>query len=823
MGTFFQDVRYGGRLLAKNPGFTAVAALSLALGIGANTTIFTIINAVLLNPLPVAAPSELMSIFTTDSRNTGGFLSFLQTSKPNSDDYRDKNQVFVGMAGDQGIPISLSGGHGEPEQTFGELATGNYFSLLGVKPIVGRTFLPEEDTTPGGHPVVVLSYGLWQRRFGGDASIVGRTITVNNQAFTVIGVTPESFRGTNTLFAPALWAPFSAWPQLTTGFFRENINQRRALLFNLTGRLKPGVTREQAEANLKTIARQLEQEYPNENKGRSVAVVPIAQATINPGVRGNIVVAGGVLMTIVALVLLIACANVANLLLARAAARQREIAVRLSLGAGRMRLIRQLLTESTILALVGGLAGMLLAYWAQDVLWAFRPQFVQADALDLRPDTRVLLFTMGIAVFTGLLFGLAPALQASRANLVNELKDRTSPAMSGSSILGLRSLLVIAQVALSLVALIGAGLFLRSLQNAQHINPGFETEKLAVMTFDLGSQGYDQTRGRQFHRNVLERIRSIPGVKSTTFATIIPLFGGGLARSVFPEGQDPTDRQSGVLVQVNAIDAGYFETLGIPLLRGREFVETDKPASPAVVIVNETMAKKFWPNQDAVGKRFKFFGAQDFTEIVGIARDSKYNFIGEDPQPFIYAPIEQAYQPAVSLHVRTEGDPSTVLGTVRGEVQRLDRNLPITNVFTIGDVFKQSLWAPRMGASLLAVFAGLSLVLAIVGIYGVTSYSVSQRTRELGIRMALGADRGTVQGMVLAQGMTLAAIGLALGLAAAFAVTRFLSSLLYDISPTDLVTFVAIPLGLAVAALIANYVPARRATRIDPVTALRYD
>jgi predicted permease len=825
MSTLLQDLKYGARLLAKTPGFTAIAALSLALGIGANTTIFTLVNAVLLNPLPVEDPAQLVSVYTTDERNQGpAALGFLQTSAMNFKDLRDKNEVFSGMTGHTGVPLNITGGSGQPEQIFGELVTGNYFSVLGARPQIGRGFLPDEDETPGAKLVAVLGYGEWQKRFGGDPSIVGRTISLNGAAFTVVGVMPKGFKGTNAIGAPALWVPYMTYPQTTNGFFRElaEPDNRRGLIFNVTGRLNPGVTVRQAEANLKTIARQLEQEYPNDNKGRSVTLVPLAQSTINPGFRDNIVKAGGLLMTIVGLVLLIACANVANLLLARAAARQKEIAVRLSLGAGRGRLIRQLLTEGTLLACIGGAAGLLLAYWAQGLLWSFRPPFLAADAIDLQPDMRVLMFTLAVSIATGVVFGLAPAIQASRPDLVVELKEKTSAPTGSSRMFSTRNVLVSAQLALSLVALVGAGLFLRSLQHAQQISPGFDSEHLAVLSFDLGAQGYTEERGRQFQQRVLERAAAVPGVQAASVASTVPLFAGGFLRTVFLEGQDASDRRAGRLVQISVVGPRYLETVGIPLVRGRTLSETDQPNTPMAVVVNETMAKRFWPDQDAIGRRFKFFGQDVFNQVVGIAKDSKYNFIGEDETPFIYQATTQVYQPQLSLFVKAP-QPSAVLGTVRGEVQQLDRNLPLTGVFTLSEIFDQALWAPRMAASLLAVFAGLSLVLSVIGIYGVMAYAVSQRTRELGIRMALGASRADVLRLVVMQGLRLTVMGVAFGLAVSLAVTRLIATLLYGVSPTDLITFTIVPLLLASAALLASYLPALRATRIDPMVALRYE
>jgi len=825
MGSFLQDLKFGARLLVKSPGFTVIAALSLALGIGANTTIFTLINAVLLNPLPVEDPSQLVSVFATDERNqeAAGF-GFLQLSPANFRDLRDQNSVFSGMTAYQGLPLSLSGGHGEPEQVFGEIATGNYFGVLGAKPLIGRGFLPDEDAMPGAKLVCVLGYGEWQKRFGGDRSIVGREIDLNGHKFTVVGVMPQNFKGTNAIGAPALWVPYMTYQQTTAGIFQELIRpeSRRGLIFNATGRLKPGVTVQQAEANLKTIAGQLAKEYPNENGGRNVTVVPLAQATINPGFRGNIVMAGGLLMTIVGLVLLIACANVANLLLARASVRQKEIAVRLSLGASRSRLILQLLSEGTLLAMLGGIAGLLLAYWAQNLLWSYRPPFLQADAINLQPDLRVLFFTLAVSLVTGIVFGLTPAIQASRPDLVVELKEKTSAPTGSNRLFGLRNLLVASQVALSLVALVGAGLFLRSLQNAQQISPGFDVERLATVSFDLGGQGYTEIRGQQFQQRALERAAAIPGVRSASLASTIPLFQGGFARTVFLEGQDTSDRRAGKLVNITVASGRYFEVMGIPLMRGRAFNDVDQSNTPSVVVINETMAKRFWPDQDPIGKRFKFFGQENFQQVIGIAKDSKYNFIGEDPLPYIYQALTQAYQPAVSLLVRAD-NPAAVLGTLRGEIQQLDRVMPLTGVFTLNDIFEQSLWAPKMGASLLLIFAFLSLLLAVIGIYGVMAYAVNQRTREIGIRMALGATRGEVQRMIVIQGFRLTLLGVVVGLAASLATSRLIATLLINVSPTDVVTFVAVPVVLSIAALAASFLPARRATRIDPMIALRYE
>jgi predicted permease len=821
MNALLQDLRFGARMLAANPGFTLVAVLSLALGIGANSTIFTVVNAVLLNPLPVKDASTLVSVFTTDDRNRGNgqLFAFLQTSRLNLEDYRAQNTVFSQLATYNGLALSFSG-RGEPEQVFGEMVSGNFFDVLGVTPSRGRAFLPDEDVVPGQKLVTVLSDAFWQRRLGGDPSVVGSTLTLNGHAFTVVGIAPPGFKGANAIVSPALWVPVMTHPQVARGFLQENIDSRRALLFNAVGRLKPGVTLEQAEANLKTIADRLAREYPNDNAGRNVALKPLAESTINPGFRENFVRAGGLMMTVVGLVLLIACANVANLLLARASARQREVAVRLSLGASRARLVRQLLTEGLLLAVLAGALGLLIAYWAQGVLWSLRPPALPADAIDLTPGARVLAFTALVSVLTAVVFGLAPAFTSSRPDLVAELKQRAGGSAGSNRPWSLRNLLVAGQVALSLVALVGAGLFVKSLGRAQRIAPGFDHERLALLTVDLGAQGLNEEQARAFHRRMLERARALPGVEDATLASGVPLFQGGFLRTVFPEGTDASDRKNGRLVQLNTVEPGYFRTMGIRLVRGRDFTEADHADAPHAVVVNETMARQFWPDQEPLGKRFQFFGQDWLNEVVGVARDGKYNFIGEDAVPHIYLSLRQTYEPAVSLHLRS-ADPAAALGLARQQVQEMDRSLPITNVFTFATILDQSLWAPRVGAYLLGVFGLLSLLLAVIGIYGVMSYAVSQRTRELGVRMALGAGQSDVLRLVVGQAALVAGIGIVVGLALSLAATRLVANLLFEVSARDPLTFVGIPLLLAAAALLASLKPAWRATRVDPTIALR--
>jgi predicted permease len=511
---------------------------------------------------------------------------------------------------------------------------------------------------------------------------------------------------------------------------------------------------------------------------------------------------------------------VANLLLARAAARKQEIAVRLSLGASRARLVRQLIIESLVLSVLAGLAGFAIALWTRPALRALRPPFLPDNALTVSMDTAVLLFTAGVALATGLLFGLVPALQFSRPDLVTELKDRSSQAASQGQRFTARNALVVAQVALSLVALIGAGLFLRSLSAAQAIDPGFDASRLAVLTYNLAAQGLPIEQVTERQREILERVRGIGGVERAAHASFAALAGGGFLRTVILEGQDATDARSGRLVQINTVSDGYLDVMRIPLLRGRDFTERDTEGTPPVAIVNEAMARRFWPDEDPIGKRFRFFGQDALIEVVGVARDSKYNTIGEEPQPFIYQPLRQAPQPAVTLHIRSE-NPDAILGTVRAAIQQMEPHLPLVNVFTMADVFEQALWAPRMGALLLTIFGGLAMVLASIGVYGVMAYAVSQRTRELGIRLALGASTHDVRGMVFRQGIVLTAAGIAIGIAVAIAASRLVTTLLFDTSPFDPVTFTVVPAVLAAVACVAIYVPARHASRVDPVVALR--
>ena len=817
-----QDVRYALRTMRKSPGFVVVAVLSLALGIGANTAIFTVVNALFFHPLPVRDPERVLSIFTTDRRNRGGLRNFLPISHPNGEDVQRRTQSFAGVALEIFSNVSMTI-NGHPESLNGDLVSGNYFDVLGVQAALGRTFRPDEDREAGAGPVIVLNHGFWERRFAANPKVIGETVLLNGQGFTIIGVAPKGFQGTAVLGGPDVWVPTSMHDQVLSGFNKEWYNDRRFLGCFVVGRLKPGVTEAQARGELQALGADLEREFPQPNKDRGFTTVPLLQSTINPNLRGLFTRAGALMMTVVGLVLLIACANIANLLLARAAGRKREISIRLAVGASRSRIVAQLLTEATVLAVAGGSLGIGLAVLGRNLLWQFRPPFLQQSYLDLALDSKVLLFTVCLALGTGLLFGLAPALQATRPNLVLELKERSGGEVFTGRRFALRHAFIVAQVALSLVALIGAGLFLLSLRNAQQTDPGFNTHNLAMLSFDLGSLNYDAPREKEFQRRALETVQTMPGVQAATLAANVPLFGGGFSRSVFPEGQEASSTSNGVLVTVDQVAPGYLQTMGIPLMRGRDFDRAVREDSPKVAIINQAAAHRFWPNQDPVGKRFKFYGENEWVQVIGVAHDAKYVSLGEDPNPYMYLPLIQNPSPAITLFFRTGSDPGNLLGAVRKQVQALDPNLPLTNVWPIGEVIMQALWAARFGAGLLSVFAMIAVLLCAVGIYGVVGYTVNLRFREIGIRLALGAQPRDVLIMVLRQSATTIGIGLGLGLVSGFILARLIANLLYGVSAATPIAFAGTALLLAMVGLIASCVPAYRAARVDPRVAFHYE
>jgi len=810
MEIFWQDLRHSFRMLRKRPGFTLTVVMTLALGIGANATIFTWIKAVLFDPLPgIEHPNQLVEIWGATRHN-----SALSTSYLDYLDFRDRNVVFSGLMAHQVLPLNLGRGE-KPERVRGAVVSGNYFDVLGVKALIGRTFLPEEDRTPNSHPVAVIGYGLWQRRFGSDPHVIGQTITLNEHDFIIIGVTPEDFASPFAGTVIDVWTPTMMKDYVARPHF--SLTDRASRWLMVMGRLKPGITVSQAQANIAAIAGQLEKEYPTTNEELGVEVYAVKESPYS--LRRTLQSSLTVLMAAVEVVLLIACANVANLLLARAASRRKEIAVRVALGGSRLRLVRQMLTESLVLATLGAGMGMALAVWTARFLPVFLPPYTAGTNFQTRPDATVFAFTAALTVIATLLFGLAPTLQASRPDLVTGLKETTALIARGRNRISLRHGLVMTQVALSMVALVSAGLFLRSLHEAYKANPGFDPDHVLLASFDPFLSGYDESRGREFYRRLVEDVRTLPGIQSATLARRLPLTLGGIAFSnVTIDGYTPS-RAEDMRFNYETVGPHYFETMRIPLAHGRDFDERDHEHAPRVVVINEMMARRYWPKESALGHRLKL--TSDWLEIVGVAKDVKNRSLNEPPKPFLYLPLFQDYRSNMILVARTTIDPGQAFRAVQGEVSALDKRMPIFDVETFQEHIGVSLFLQRMAATLLSIFGLLAISLAALGLYGVMAYAVSQRTRELGIRISVGARKSDVVKLILGQAVMLAAAGMTGGLVIALVVTRFAAKLLYGISPADPVTFTAIAVLLFVVALLASYFPARRATRIDPMIALR--
>lgn len=810
METFWQDVRYSLRTLRKRPGFTSAVVITLALGIGANATIFTWIKAVFLEPLPgVDRPDDLVEVWGATRNNSALSLSYLDYQ-----DVRDRNETLSGLAAHQVLAMNLGRG-GTPERVRGAVVSGNYFDVLGVKALIGRTFLPEEDRTPNAHPVAVLGHGLWQRHFGADPQVIGRTITLNEHDFTVIGVTPKAFGSPFAGAAIDVWTPVMMKDYVARPHF--SLTDRGSRWLMVMGRLKPGATVDQAQANIGSIARQLERAYPQTNDQMGIAVYSLTGSPFS--LKRSLQSALVILMAAVGVVLLIACANVANLLLGRAAARRKEIALRLALGGSRRRLIRQMLTESLVLASIGAALGLTVAFWTARALPAFLPPSGFEVNFDTRPDTVVFAFTFALTVVTTMLCGLVPTLHASKPDLVAALKDHTAMLDRGVRKLSVRHILVIAQVALSMVALVGAGLLVRSLREAYQANPGFDHNRVLLASFDPFLSGYDESRGREFYRQLVERVRAMPGVEAATLARRLPLTLSGIAfANVVIDGHPPAHGED-MRFNYETVGPHYFETMRIPLVQGRDVDDRDHEGTQRVVVINETMAQRFWPAGEALGRRLKV--GNEWLEIVGVVKDVKNRNLSEPPQPFFYLPLLQDYRSNMILVARTAGEPEQMFHAVQGEVAALDPQIPVFEPTTLEEHVGVSLYRQRMAATLLSTFGLLALSLAAVGLYGVMAYTVSQRTRELGVRVAIGATRGNVLTLILGQALTLSAIGIVAGSIIALIVTRFLVHLLYGVGPADPITFAVIPLVLLAVTLAAGYLPARRAITIDPIKALR--
>jgi predicted permease len=824
MQTLLRDLRYGARTLGKNPSFTLIAVITLALGIVANTVIFNFINAALLKPMPVREPERLVAVYPTTKE---GELSAF--SWPDYVDYRDRNEVFSALVGFGGLRLSVSdpGGKRQPQLVWGEDVTGNYFSGLGVEMFAGRGFLPEENKTPGAHPVAVVSFNLWQNHFAADPGLVGKTVKLNDRDFTVIGITPRGFSGARFAgYVPDVWVPLMMKQQLTRDSF-DHVNNRQSNFLFLWGRLKPGVTKEQAQAAMNVIARQIDQAYPEKAQGNVIKVIP-GGVRVNPYMveQGRLPNVMALTLGAAGLVLLIACANIANLLLARATTRRREIAVRISLGAPAWRVVRQLLTESLMLALLGGALGLLLALWLADLIVTQMPSFdfrwMDYD-YDLGVDWRVLGFTALITILTGILFGLLPALQAARTDLVRALKGEQTYLGAGARRLGPRNLLVVSQVALSLTLLVCAGLCLKSAVNAYRIDPGFETKNILFASFDTSLRGYDRDQSMRLQEQIIERARALPGVVSAALASSVPLSDYGYGGTdILPEGYALKQGENWPGVGYSFVSPGFFKTMGTTITMGREFDDRDKGDGPPVMVINETIARRYFPNQNPIGKRVTLWGRQ--LEVIGVAKNGKYDSLGEEAAVnFMFLTTRQYHSHNMTLVVRTASDPENFAASIVNGARSLDPQLPVFGVKTISQFLYGPRSWPQMLAELTGAFALLALLLSAIGIYGALNFSVVQRTREIGIRMALGAKPSDALKLVITQGISLSLVGIGAGLAGAYFLTRVMRSLLYGVSATDPVIFAGQAILLTLVALVACWIPARRATKVDPLVALRVE
>ena len=819
-----RDLRYSLRAMRKGPMFVLFVVLTLALGIGANTTVFTVINTLILNPLPVQDSSALVALGAAKAESTSKSAAPLPLSYADLKDYQSRayqarTGVFRSLAGyTSPRPITLQTDSAS-QGMFSELVTGNYFATLGLSPVRGRFFLPEEDSSPGAHPVAVMSYGAWQARFGGAADIVGKTLRLNNIVITVIGVAPPQFIGVNAMFGPDLWIPAAMAERLLPNQMQNAFSDRGKAIFLGVGRLKSGVTRAQAQANVAAIAMHLAREYPATNEGRTATAQPIREVLFasNSTTSTPILFASAGLLIVVGLILLIACSNVANLLLARSASRRHEMAVRLAMGASRSRLVRQLLTESVFLGFLSGVVGLFIAYVSLRLLFGALPS--SANFVAPKLDAAVFVFALFVSLATGFLFGTIPALKASRASAAETLKEEARTTGRSKNKVTLANALLVGQVAFSFLLLVTAALFLRSIGRAYNIDPGFQTAHLAVFYTNPTQAGYGKPQARAFSRDVRERVARIPGVESVSWASNMPLWAKGVS-GLKVEGRQQRPQADKITSILNTVDRNYFETAGVTLDSGREFTNLDQETSTPVAIVNEKMARDYWPRGDVLGKRIQLPGEKQMRQIIGVAKTANYSNWAEPPQLCVYVPLEQNYSDVMTLYVRSRGDPQQILTAVQRELHAAAPQVLVT-LRTGRQIIEGGLFFARTGVALLSVFGLLALGLASIGLYGILAYSVNQRRREIGLRMALGAARASVLRLILKQGMSLVMTGVLIGFVLALVVGRLLSRMLYGVSASDPVSVVGAAVVLMTMALLACYLPARGASRVDPLVALR--
>jgi predicted permease len=808
-----QNLTLAFRRLRSSPGFTTAAIVTLALGIGANTTIFSLVNAVVLRPLGVQHQNELAFFNSHTSK-----VELPGISYPNYKDYRDRNNVLTGLAAYGFDPMNISSKGAQNIRLWGYSVTGNYFDLLGIQPIRGRLLHPSDDVNRGGHPLAVVTYGCWQGYFGGDPNIVGRKLKINGLDYTVAGVTPPGFKGTEAIFTPQVFVPFAMSEQIEHRKWLDDRGNTPPSGAWAIGRLKPGVSMKSAEASINTISAELAREYPKENGGVSIVLSP--PGLCGTFLRGGLIAFSAVLMVVAGLVLLTACVNLAGLLLARAADRGKEIAIRLALGASQGQLLRQLLTESLLLSLAGGAAGILVAFWLTDLVNVWHPPIDVPIIPQVVIDTRVLIFAAGVSLLAAFLFGLAPALQSVRAGLAGAMRnDAPSPKLRR---LNLRDVLVTVQVALSMVLLVGSILVVRSLQHALSLNLGFEPEHAAVLSLDLAGQGYDEPRAREFQHRLLDKVRAMPGIQAAAMSAGPPLtITSASSDSIYVEGKPDPHAGEVPVARLFTITPGYLDAMHTRLDSGRDLDRRDMQASAPAALVNETFARRLLPGESPVGKRFRHTPTGKWIQIAGVVEDGKYYSLGESPQPAVFEPMEQRWSQAQTLIARSRMPEDETVRVLRRAVTELDSSLTVFDDESMTNAMGVALFPAKMAAAVLASFGFLAVVLAATGVYGIMAYAVSRRTREIGIRMALGAAPGQVARTVLSRTAVMLGVGVAMGLALAFAGGTFFGQILYGIGTHDPVTYLCAIGLMSVVAFVACWVPARRAIHVDPLTALR--